>query len=141
MKVKVLMLTLMMFSVFSLATIPAYAAKKRVWKATTISASSSGKFSVSAKLTGWKQYLNLSFRGVTGTNGVTYELTYNSNETEQGVYGDIKSSEGNTSRSLFLGTCSRGDCTPHKNISNMRLAITYKTSDGQSVVKRYKVKY
>lgn len=119
---------------------PALAAKKRVWKTTATSVSSSG-FSVGAKFTGWKQYLNVSFRGVSSTLGATYELIYDGNNTEQGVYGTVKPSEGNVTRSIFLGTCSHGACVSHKNIGNMRLTITYKTNTGQTIVKRYKVKY
>lgn len=119
---------------------PVLAAKKRVWKATTASISS-GSFSVGAKLTGWKQYLNVSFKGVANTSGATYELIYNGNETEQGVYGTVKPSEGNVTRSIFLGTCSHGACVSHRNVSNVRLTITYKTKTGQTVTKRYKVKY
>lgn len=119
---------------------PVLAAKKRVWKTTSASVSSSGFF-VGAKLTGWKQYLNVSFRGVANTGGVTYELIYNGNETEQGVYGTVKPSEGNVTRSIFLGTCSHGACVSHKNISNMRLTITYKTVNGQTITKKYKVRY
>ena len=144
MKRKALILILAMIPMFLFSvTTPVMAAKKRVWKATTTTVSTGGssKFSVSARLTGWKQYLNINFRGVTSTTGVNYELIYTGSNTEQGVYGSVKASEGNTSRSLFLGTCSHGACTSHKNISNMRLTITYKTNDGQSVTKRYKVKY
>jgi len=144
MKWKAIVVVFGLMFLFSVAT-PVLAAKKRVWKTTTATKSSvsggSSKFSVSAKLTGWKQYLNLNFKGVSSTAGVTYELVYNGNNTEQGIYGDIKASEGNTSRSLFLGTCSHGACVAHKNISNVHLTITYKTSTGQSVTKRYKVKY
>ncbi len=136
-------LVLILILMFLVVT-PVSAAKKRVWKATTVAKSainSAGKFGVSAKLTGWKQYLNVSFKGVVSTSGVTYELIYNGNDTEQGVYGTVKPSEGNVTRSIFLGTCSHGACVSHKNISNIRLTITYKTTDGQSMVKRYKVKY
>lgn len=119
---------------------PVLAAKKRVWKTSTASVSSIG-FAVGAKLTGWKQYLNVSFRGVANTGGATYELIYNGNNTEQGVYGTVKPSEGNVTRSIFLGTCSHGACVSHKNISNMRLTITYKTASGQTITKKYKVRY
>ena len=121
---------------------PIFAAKKRVWsKVVTTTSNNNSKFSVGAKLTGWKQYLNVSFRGVASTDGVTYELIYNGSETEQGVYGTVKPSEGNVTRSIFLGTCSHGACVSHKNISNMRLTITYKTANGQTMTKKYKVRY
>jgi len=114
-----------------------------VWGAvTTRTTTSSGSgFSVGAKLTGWKQYLNVSFRGVANTTGVTYELVYNGNNTQQGVFGSIQPSEGNVTKSLFLGTCSHGACTAHKNVSEVKLTVNYKTSNGQSVTKRYRVKY
>ena len=140
-KVLVLILTLIPIFLFSVAT-PVSAAKKRVWKTTTITTSNnSSKFSISAKLTEWKQYLNLNFKGIANTAGVTYELIYNSNNTEQGIYGNVKASEGNVLRSLFLGTCSHGACVAHKNISNMHLTITYKNTTGQDITKKYKVKY
>jgi len=140
-KVSIWIFSFMLIFLFPISS-PVLAAKKRVWNTTTKTISNnSGKFSVSAKLTGWKQYLNLNFKGISNTTGVTYELIYNGNNTEQGIYGDIKASEGNTSRSLFLGTCSHGACVSHKNISNLHLTITYKTTSGQTITKRYKVKY
>jgi len=142
-KALVLILVLGMAFLFS-ATSPVLAAKKRVWGkvTTTTSSSSSGKFSIGAKLTGWKQYLDVSFKGVSSISGATYELVYNSNGTEQGVYGTVKPSDGNVVvRSIFLGTCSHGACVSHKNVSNVHLTITYKTTSGQEIVKRYKVKY
>ncbi len=140
-KALVFVLVLMPMFLFFVVT-PVSAAKKRVWKTTaTTTFGGSSKFSVSARLTGWKQYLNLSFKGMASTSGVTYELIYKSNDTEQGVYGNVKASEGNVLRSIFLGTCSRGVCTSHKNISDVHLTITYKTIDGQSVTKKYKVRY
>lgn len=129
------------FLVFSTAT-PVEAAKKRVWGKTIVTpAARSGAVSVSAKFTGWKQYLNVSFRGVASTKGITYELIYGSNGIDQGAGGRVNASGGNVSKSLFLGTCSHGACVAHKNISNVRLAVTYQTVDGQSVTKNYRVKY
>lgn len=129
------------FLIFSTAT-PVEAAKKRVWGKTIVTpATKSGAVSVSAKLTGWKQYLNVSFKGVAGTTGVNYQLIYTSNGIDQGAGGGVNASDGNVSRSLFLGTCSHGACVAHKNISNVRLAVTYQTLAGQSVTKNYRVKY
>lgn len=58
-----------------------------------------------------------------------------------GDYRTVKPREGNVSRSIFLGTCLHGACLSHKNISNMRLTITYKTANGQTITKKYKVRY
>lgn len=137
----VLFLILGILLVFSTAT-SVEAAKKRVWGKTIVTpASKSNTVTVSAKLTGWKQYLNVSFKGVAGTNGVTYELIYNSNGIDQGAGGRVNANDGNVSRSLFLGTCSHGACVAHKNISNVRLAVTYQTLAGQTLTKNYRVKY
>lgn len=116
------------------------AAKKRTWKATAASTSSATP-SISAKLTGWKQYLTLTFRGVSSTTGIDYELTYSGNGIEQGVFGSIKPAEGNVARTLFFGTCSHNVCVSHRNITNARLAVTYKLKSGQTLVKKYKIKY
>jgi len=127
---------------FLILVSPAVAAKPRVWKSVPINnGGSGGTPSVTAKITGWKQYLNLSFWGVSSTNGINYELIFNGNDNEQGVYGSVKASEGNTSRSIFLGTCSHGACTAYRNINNLKLTITFRLKNGQDLVKRYKVRY
>ncbi|MFA6519005.1 MAG: hypothetical protein WCV93_05165 [Candidatus Shapirobacteria bacterium] len=126
---------------FVFAVSPVVAAKKRIFKPSSVSVSTSVTPSVSARLTGWKQYLSLSFRGVASTTGITYELTYAGNGTEQGVFGSIKPEEGNVTRTLFLGTCSNKVCVSHKNVGNLRLTITYKLKSGKALVKNYKVKY
>jgi len=121
---------------------PVEAAKKRAWGKTIVKPSGgSGPFSVTAKFTGWKQYLNVSFRGVANTKGVSYELIYTSKGIDQGAGGSVNPSEGNVSRSMFLGTCSHGVCVAHKDVSNVRLRVTSTTSDGVSKTKSYKVKY
>jgi hypothetical protein len=129
------------FSFFIFSILPVDAAKKRVLNTKSVTTSTSGAPAVLVRLTGWKQYLSLSFRGVASTTGITYELTYAGNGTEQGVFGSIKPEEGNITRTLFLGTCSRKVCVSHKNISNLRLTVTYKLKSGQNLVKNYKVKY
>ena len=142
-KIKYILFPVLAMIVLLSAANPILAAKKRVWGKTVVTAGakSGGAFSVSARLTGWKQYLNVSFKGVAGTKGVNYELVYSSNGIDQGAGGSVNPSEGNVSRSMFLGTCSHGVCTSHKNISNVRLTVTYQTASGQSVTKRYKVRY
>lgn len=130
--------TVLLFS----TTTPTLAAKKRVWSKTTVtSAAGSGQFSVSAKLTGWKQYLNVTFKGLANTKGVNYELVYSSNGVDQGAGGRIEASGNSVSKSIFMGTCSYLVCTAHKNVSNVRFTVTYQTTGGQNVTKKYKVKY
>ncbi len=129
-------------ALFCLTATPALAAKKRNWaKATVTSTASSGKLSVSAKFTGWKQYLDISFKGLGSTKGVNYDLIYASNGVDRGGGGMVDASVGNVTRKVFLGSCSHAVCTADKNISNVRLSVTYMTTSGQSVTKNYKVKY
>jgi hypothetical protein len=143
MKIRIygVLLSLAVFLAF-FGTTPALAAKTRVWgKTINTTASRNSPLSVSARFSGWKQYLNVSFRGVASTKDITYELIYASNGVDQGAGGKVFPNEGNVTKSLFLGTCSTRVCTAHKNISNVRLTITYQTTGGQNVVKKYKVKY
>ncbi len=137
---RVFLIFLMVFLFFG--TTPVLAAKKRVWGKTIVTTTSrNSSFSVSAKFSGWKQYLNVSFRGVASTKDVSYQLVYESNGVDQGAGGRVSPSEGNVTKILFLGSCSYRVCTASKNVSNVRLIITYITNSGQTVVKNYKVKY
>lgn len=136
MKFKMLAIT---FFLFLTLNFPALALKKRVWTGVSVSTASSP--SASIRLTNWKQNVSITFANVKLCQSITYELTYLSNNLEQGVFGSVKPSEGNTvSRSLFMGTCSRKVCVAHRNITNLRLEITYKLTSGQSIVKRYRIR-
>ncbi len=139
---KIRILALLSFAMFFFGATSTLAAKKRVWEKTVVTtASRNSPLSVSARFSGWKQYLNVSFRGVASTKSIAYELIYASNGVDQGAEGKVYSNESNVTKSLFLGTCSYRVCTAHKNVSNVRLRITYQTIGGQNVVKNYKVKY
>src|SRR4030042_4251288 len=120
----------------------AEAAKARNWGAVKVTTQSSGGSPrIGAKLTKWKQYVYLTFSNLGKVESVDYELTYTGSGIDQGVWGSIKVSSAAVSRELFMGTCSRNVCVAHKNISGVRLAITYKMKDGSSLGKRYKIKY
>lgn len=127
---------------FFLTPTPTLATKKRVWgKTITTPTARSSQLSVTAKFTGWKQYLNVNFKGLNNTKGVTYELIYASNGLDQGGGGRIEANTNAVSRNIFLGSCSHAVCTPHKNISNVRLTINYLSTSGQNITKSYRVKY
>lgn len=135
------LLALSVFFLFS-ASNPVLAAKKRVWGKSVITTPvKGGNLIVSAKFSGWKQYLNVSFRGVKNTQGVIYELIYTSNGIDQAAGGGVANNLDAVTKTIFLGTCSHAACTAHKNISNVRLKITYLSTGGQSIVKNFKVKY
>lgn len=135
MKIKTLFL---LFCFAFLSYTPALALKKRVW--TTTSSVGSSPF-VSIRLSNWKQNVSLTFSNVKLCESITYEITYLSNNLEQGIFGSVKPSEGNTvRRSLLMGTCSHKVCVAHKNITNLRLTVTYKLTSGQPFTKRYRIK-
>lgn len=138
MKLKILAITFFLFLTLSFP-FPTLALKKRVW--TSVSTSTASSPSAYIRLTNWKQNVSITFANVKLCQSITYELTYLSNNLEQGVFGSVKPTEGNTvSRSLFMGTCSRKVCVAHRNITNLRLEITYKLTSGQSMVKRYRIR-
>jgi hypothetical protein len=78
---------------------------------------------------------------VKSTKAISYELIYASNGVDQGAGGSIPTDKDSVTKSIFLGTCSFAVCTSHKNVSNVRLRITYVLTNGQTVVKNFKVKY
>lgn len=122
---------------------PVQAAKKRVGTTTVAKtgAVTATKPSYSVKLRSDRKALTVYFYSVGTAKAIEYELTYTGNGIEQGAYGSVNASEGNTVTRLFLfGTCSHNVCTYHTNIQNTVLKITSKTNSGQTYIKRYRVK-
>ncbi|MFA6249929.1 MAG: hypothetical protein WC686_00305 [Candidatus Shapirobacteria bacterium] len=118
------------------------ALKKRVWRPVSSSSGSGGSPSISAKLSADRQNIILSFRNVTATTSVGYELTYIGNDLEQGIFGSVSPSEGNAvGRTIYFGTCSKNHCTPHKNLKNGVLAITYHLKSGSTSAKKYRIRF
>ena len=134
------------FTVFvatlAIGAIPVHAAKQRVWSTTTkTTVTSAVKPSYSVKLRSDRKALTVYFYSVGTAKSIEYELTYTGNGIEQGIYGSVNSSEGNTvSRLLLFGTCSHNVCTYHSNIQNMVLKITSKTNKGTTYIKKYRIK-
>jgi len=138
----VLIFLMFTFVYLSFGTTPILAAKKRVWGKTVVTTTTrNNPLAISARLTGWKQYLSLSFRGVASTKEISYELSYDSNGIGQQAGGMVNVADGNVTKNLFLGTCSHNACVSHKNVSNVRLKVAYLTTGGQNITKNYKVKY
>jgi hypothetical protein len=121
---------------------PSLALKKRVWTASPASSAySGGSPSVGAKLTTDRQNIVVTFRNVAATSSITYELTYTGNDLEQGIFGAVKPDEGNTvSRTLYFGTCSKNVCTPHRNLKNGVLSLSYRLKSGSTLAKRYRIR-
>lgn len=85
--------------------------------------------------------LNLSFGNFNGLDSVTYSFTYSTNGTPQGVGGTITANNSPASpRELLFGTCSRGVCRYQYNLSNARLVLAAKYTNGKTLSKSYRIK-
>jgi hypothetical protein len=72
---------------------------------------------------------------------ITYELRYTANGIPQGAIGTILPGGKTTdTRDLYFGTCSRGVCTPHTNITGASLVVRTTTTGGGVNTKRYRMK-
>lgn len=69
------------------------------------------------------------FTNVKGLKNVSYTLTYKSNNVAQGVSGDFAPTSTVVKKEIFLGTCSRNVCVPHKKIKNIKLMVTFTFAD------------
>lgn len=119
----------------------ALALKKRTWTGSAATSTVSSSPYASIGVTNWKQNVSIRFYNLNLCQSVSYEITYLSNNLEQGIFGSVKSSEGRSvSRSLFLGTCSKKVCVAHRNITNLYLEINYKLTSGKNIVKKYRIK-
>lgn len=85
--------------------------------------------------------LNLSFRNFSGLESVSYSFTYNTNGMAQGIGGTVTANNNpTTARELLFGTCSRGDCRYHYNLSDARLTLTARYTSGRTATKSYRIK-
>ena len=137
-KIVLVLLTAMFF-----AATPALAAKKRV----APRALSRGTGTVSTT-SGVKSYVRLQsnhlallidFSGFDNIKSGSYELTYTASGIGQGAGGSILLGDSST-KTLLFGTCSKGVCTYHTNITNARLTITSNLNNGLKVIKTYRIK-
>jgi hypothetical protein len=133
---------LVVFFLFLASPNTVSAAKKRVWGTqTTGTVTTATRPNFSVRFRSDRRALNVGFYNLNTASSTSYELTYLGTGLEQGVVGSINKSEGTSaSRLLLFGTCSKSDCTYHKNIQNMQLTITSKLNSGKTLIKRYKIK-
>ena len=132
------------FVVFLLLVLPkpsAFAAKKFVPKKSTVKYTSVGGIPAAVSYRPDRLGLNLSFRNFTGLESVYYSFTYNTNGMVQGIGGKVTASNNPTvARELLFGTCSRGVCRYHYNLSDARLVLTAKYNNGRTATKSYRIK-
>lgn len=135
---------LFLFSLFSsIAFTPdVFAAKKFVPKSTgSVKRVATGGIPASVRYRGDRLGILLSFLNFTNLESVSYSFTYTANGTPQGAGGTITAANSPTaSRELLFGTCSSGVCTYHYNLSNARLVLTVKKTNGTTVTKAYRIK-
>ncbi len=87
------------------------------------------------------QGLYLSFLNFNGIESVSYSFTYSTNGNPQGAGGTITSTNNPTmQRELLFGTCSTSVCTYHRNLTNAKLVLTAKYTNGRTVNKSYRIK-
>ena len=95
----------------------------------------------SVKYRGDKQGILMSFSNFRGINSVSYSFTYLTNNNPQGAGGTISASNNPTAqRELLFGTCSTSVCTYHHNLTNARLVLTAKMTNGRTISKSYRIK-
>lgn len=114
-----------------------YAAKKRI-KPVAAAKSSVGYSSV--KLSRGTRSVVVSFINLSNVKKSSYTLSYSANGIDQGVVGTIVPSGSTETRDLYFGTCSKGVCTPHADISRATLVITTTLKSGGVTSKRYTIK-
>lgn len=117
---------------------PVFAAKKRI--RTKIAIKSGTSYS-SVKLSRPTNSVVLTFLNLGSVKKIAYTLNYTANGVPQGVVGSfIPSGDTTDSRDLYFGTCSKGVCTPHYNITSATLTVTTTLASGGTFVKRYRIK-
>ena len=119
-----------------------YAAKPRIRSTTAASSGKSAGIGYSsAKLSRGTNSVILTLLNLSAVSRIDYILSYTANGIPQGVVGSVTPSGANSdSRDLYFGTCSKGVCTPHLNITNASLTVTTKLKSGGTYTKRYRIK-
>ena len=121
---------------------PVYALKKRVFAPVkkTVKKTSGVSYS-QAKLSRATHSMVLTMINLATVSRVDYVLNYSANGLSQGAVGSaVPGGKTTDSRNLYFGTCSKGVCTPHINITNAKLTVTTTLKSGKIHSKRYLIK-
>ena len=140
---KILFIVALIF-LLSISSQETYAAKtlpqSKSNNKTVVSKSQGSGINVTPKLRRDRQALVVYFSNLQNAQNVSYMLIYKTNGQEEGARGSVKPSEGNATRELLFGTCSKNVCRYHPNITNMSFEVTAKLTSGKNLIKRYKIK-
>lgn len=138
-KIIEVVLIVLFLSILSAST--TFAAKKFIPKKTTVRYTASSGIPAIVRYQPNHLGLNLSFSNFSGLENVSYSFTYNTNGVAQGVGGTVTANNNPTeTRELLFGTCSRGACRYHYNLSDARLVLSAKYVNGRTATKSYRIK-
>lgn len=88
-----------------------------------------------------RRALIVNFGNLQNAKSVSYALTYNTGEQQEGAIGTLPmDGSPNSSNELLFGTCSKNVCRYHTNISNMKLEVSYSSKMGKKYIKRFRLK-
>ncbi len=88
-----------------------------------------------------RRALLINFGNLQNAKSVSYALTYDTSEQQEGAIGNLNLSDPlNTSAELLFGTCSKNVCRYHTGIKNMKLEVSYTSKSGNKYTRRYKIR-
>ncbi len=138
---KITLIILTIFFSIILSTPTVFAAKKFIPKKSSVGYKSVGGIPAVVSYRPDHLGLNLSFSNFNGLESVSYSFTYKTNGIAQGIGGTVTANNNPTAaRELLFGTCSRGTCRYQYNLSNARLVLTSKYTNGRTISKSYRIK-
>lgn len=80
------------------------------------------------------------FAPLISVKNVSYVLSYKSNGVDQGVAGSFTPGKNVVViRDIPMETCSGNVCVKHKNVSNIKLVVTFEYKDNSTSTKTYNV--
>lgn len=114
---------------------------KTATKTTVAKSVNKTNITVSPYLRRDRKALIISFSNLQNAKSVSYELTYQTSEQQEGAMGSLNlKGVTKTSTELLFGTCSKNICRYHKGISNMSLRVTYTSNNGKTYVQKFRIK-
>lgn len=101
----------------------------------------SSSFGSSVRLRADRKALILNFSNLQNASAVSYALTYNTSEQQEGAMGAVNlAGASTTSQELLFGTCSKNVCRYHTGIKDTKLDISYTLKSGKKYLKKYRIK-
>lgn len=107
---------------------------------TVVKKSQGSGISVAPRLRRDRQALIVYFGNLQNAQSVSYMLIYKTDGQTEGAGGSVKPSEGDATRELLFGTCSKNVCRYHPNLSSMTFEVNAQLKSGKNLLKRYRIK-